>query len=618
MIRVMICCLLLSAKTMLALDTLYVDQLQEPFNLAPYAQWTEDEHNALNIKDLTTGKLNDFFTPVKGKMLNAGYSTSAHWLRFQLHNPGSQRKNLVVEIAGPYINELQFFEQTGSGINTYPIRGMDEPITDWRLTNGSFSFTLDLPPNSTHTYYLKARNNVASLRVPLRLWSASAYSNYAQRSHTFNGLFMGIMLLIIFFAVVIFVLLRERLYFMYTLYVTFLLLFMANNKGFLFQTLWPNHPEFNDTATVCVSIITMLMLNRFSQIYLAMQKEWPRLNKVVNVFNILLFGIIVFWFLEPQNSIFRQNLIFLYIGVPIACILIYIFVSISGVLKRQRDPLFYLLALSPILLMTLAIGLRNVNLLPHFDIFEYRIPISFTTEAIIFTFALAYRFKLISDEQERLLLELNASQKQRFRNVIEAVERERKRIAIDLHDGLGQLLSTVKLNVSALEDQIQPEDEQIYDTALNLLDEACTEVREISHNMMPSTLIRMGFLPALKESAAQINKSGKIQVSIHAETYQAYPDESRDVALYRACQELLNNVIKYSGANEVIIKLVQTDSRLFISIKDDGKGFDTELLHSSTGIGWSNIYSRIGMLNGNVEVHSILNEGTTVKIDVPV
>lgn len=602
----------------MAADTLSIGHLNNSERLAPYTQWIEDEHHALNIRALTSGDLDTHFKPVKGKLFNAGYSKSAYWLKFPLKNESSQLKELVIEITGPYINKLQLYEVTPTGIKTFPQVGMDYPLADWRLSNGGFIFSIEIPSNSTHTYYLMAQNNIASLRVPVKVWDQVDYLNYSQRSDTINGMFIGIMLLIILFSLIIFSLLRERLYFLYTLYVTFLLLFMTNNKGFLFQYFWPSHPEINDTAIVVISILTMLMLNRFSQVFLDMKAGWPRLNKLVHILNLILIGIVAIWFLRPLSPTFRQNIINLYIATPIACILVFMFVAITGVLRRKRDFLFYVLAMSPILLMTLAIGLRNVNLLPHFTIFEYRIHIGFTSEAIIFTFALAHRFKIIRDEQEKLLLELNASQKQRFRNVMEAVERERKRIAIDLHDGLGQLLSTVKLNVSALEDHIHPEDEQIYDTSLHLLDEACTEVREISHNMMPSTLIRMGFLPALKESVANINKAGKLQVSIHAETYNSYPDESRDVALYRVCQELLNNAIKYSQAKQVIIKLVQTDSRLFLSIKDDGRGFDTELLHSSAGIGWSNIYSRIGLLNGNVEVHSVLNEGTLVKIDVPV
>jgi signal transduction histidine kinase len=295
----------------------------------------------------------------------------------------------------------------------------------------------------------------------------------------------------------------------------------------------------------------------------------------------------------------------------------FLLASIIGSIKGDRDSKLYLLAFSPLLTLSVGVLLRNNGLFPHLDVFEFNIPIGLTSEAIVFSLALAYRIQRVRTEKEQLLIELNDIQAKRFRNVIEAVENERKRIAIDLHDSLGQLLSTAKLNVSVWGDQVAEEDEENYETSMKLLDEACTEVREISYTMMPSTLIRLGFIHALKELAANINMANKMKVTLDVSEYSGRLEETKGISLYRICQEILSNAIRYSEADAISIRMTESNDHLYLFIKDNGVGFDTQKLNNSSGIGWSNIFSRISMLKGHIRVFSNRSSGTSVHIDIP-
>lgn len=227
-------------------------------------------------------------------------------------------------------------------------------------------------------------------------------------------------------------------------------------------------------------------------------------------------------------------------------------------------------------------------------------------------------FNRYQHKQRALLAEEKVNnQKLGFKSLIEGEEKERKRIAQELHDGLGQLLSTARLNVSAMEDRVEKIVSKQWENSIKLIDEAVTEVRHISHNMMPNALISIGFEAALKEQIHIINGAGKIKVHVEIPEEKLKMDESEAIALYRVIQEVLNNAIKYSEAKNIWL-LISNNEELEISIKDDGKGFNTDLISNSSGIGWTNIKSRMEILNGQVLIQSEIGKGSEVSLKLAI
>lgn len=227
-------------------------------------------------------------------------------------------------------------------------------------------------------------------------------------------------------------------------------------------------------------------------------------------------------------------------------------------------------------------------------------------------------FNRYKQKQQILLAEEKAiNQRLGFKSLIEGEEKERKRIAQELHDGLGQLLSTARLNVSAMEDRVEQIVTKQWENSIKLIDEAVTEVRHISHNMMPNALISIGFEAALNEQVHIINDAG--QVKVHAQLPEQKIDlpESEAIALYRVIQEVLNNAIKYAEAKNIWLTITN-DSALKVVIKDDGIGFDTSMIASSTGIGWRNIQSRIEILNGELQILSEVGKGAEVNLRIAI
>lgn len=227
------------------------------------------------------------------------------------------------------------------------------------------------------------------------------------------------------------------------------------------------------------------------------------------------------------------------------------------------------------------------------------------------------RYKL--NQANKLQSEIIKQQDLASRAIIEAEENERKRIAGDLHDGIGQLFSAVKMNLSGLTDRITMQDEDtklLYDKTIAMVDESCTEVRSISHNMMPNVLLKYGLATAIRDFISKID-SRKLKVFLELEGINTSLDSSVETVLYRVIQESVNNVIKHSNASRLDIQINKDDDGISVSIEDNGKGFDTTKAEKFEGIGLKNIITRVQLIKGFVEWDSSPDNGTLVSIFIP-
>jgi|LSQX01.2.fsa_nt_gb signal transduction histidine kinase/Flp pilus assembly protein TadD len=211
------------------------------------------------------------------------------------------------------------------------------------------------------------------------------------------------------------------------------------------------------------------------------------------------------------------------------------------------------------------------------------------------------------------------NQKEQLKAILKTQEEERIRFARDLHDGLGQLLTALKINVSHMAPNQNGAPGASGEVASNLIREMHQEIRNISFNIMPQVLVQKGLLPALNELAHKINNAGSHTLTIreHGVTHRFEPPA--EIAIYRILQELLNNIFKYSNASQINIQLTQHQDALNIHLEDDGVGFDTSRLEKGKGSGWKNICSRLRFIDGSIEYDSKPNRKySTVIIDIPI
>jgi signal transduction histidine kinase len=203
------------------------------------------------------------------------------------------------------------------------------------------------------------------------------------------------------------------------------------------------------------------------------------------------------------------------------------------------------------------------------------------------------------------------------KSIVEGQEEERKRIARELHDGLGVLLSTAKMQFKTIEDK-SPGNSEMIKKAAGLLEKASSDVRRISHNMMPGILTKLGLDEAIEDLFDNINDTPGITaiLNITNEEEKRLP-ENTEIMIYRMVQEMVNNTLKYAGADKVTLDLIYEDETVSLQYSDNGKGFDVEEKLKNKSIGLTSIQSRVNFLGGKLNINSRPGRGTTFFINIP-
>lgn len=228
--------------------------------------------------------------------------------------------------------------------------------------------------------------------------------------------------------------------------------------------------------------------------------------------------------------------------------------------------------------------------------------------------------------QQKLIAEKEVKQLQQERqliatnSILKGQEEERSRVARDLHDGLGGLLSGIKLTLNTMRGNvILPEAGALaFSRALSQLDNAISEMRRVAHSMMPEALVKFGLTEALNDFCDGINESGQLHVRVQTFGLEPRLESSTEVVLYRIIQELLNNSIKHAQASEAYVQLTRDGNHLSLTVEDNGKGFDLSQLNQKKGAGMSNIETRVAYLNGKMDIQTQPGDGTSVHIEVEV
>jgi signal transduction histidine kinase len=245
---------------------------------------------------------------------------------------------------------------------------------------------------------------------------------------------------------------------------------------------------------------------------------------------------------------------------------------------------------------------------------------------LLVVLALAYRNfksknKLLHQSEELKIRRIAELEKERqlvaMQSVLKGQEEERSRLARDLHDGVGGLLSGVKLSLSAMKGNvfISQENAESVNRVIVQLDHSIGELRRVSHNMMPEALIKYGLLEALQNYCASLNVSDVLKVQLQAYGLQQRMEQNTEIVLYRIVQELLNNVIKHAEAKNVLVQLIREGDRFTLTVEDDGKGFDVAEVEKAKSAGLANVRARVEYLNGSLDIHSIPGHGTSVNLE---
>ena len=430
-------------------------------------------------------------------------------------------------------------------------------------------------------------------------------------------------LLFLIISGVIFIYLREKSFKYYALYNLFLGFYIVSRDDIYYANLETFLTPFfgTENRNIFLYILFLFIQVVFYSFYSIFTLYFLDLDKHTKKFFIrfvMLFRFLVgFFFLLGIACYFFDNKalyfnFYTFLFIPI--ILSTFYPTVSRAVKYSgKHRGFFLIGLSSFVCCALIafIGsqIPSLNIYNPISVFYVGIVI----ETIFFSLGLAYKIKLINDEKNRVqtLVTKHKHHQQisKLRGLFEGEEKERKRIAEELHDGIAGDLSAIKFNLAHLNQKNKDESNaEILNELWQIIDKSCAQIREISHNLSPTAITNDGLSVAVENYCNKIEHIYQIKVIYIFTGEKLNIGCTSETHIYRIIQELLNNIVKHSGASLAQVTMQNHENHLLISVKDNGKGFSSTAL--SNGIGLSNIDSRIRFLEADIQRES--NENGTV------
>ena len=216
--------------------------------------------------------------------------------------------------------------------------------------------------------------------------------------------------------------------------------------------------------------------------------------------------------------------------------------------------------------------------------------------------------KISELEKDKQLLVIDA--------MLKGQEEERSRIAKDLHDGLGGLLSGTKLSFTNMKENLllTPENAILFEKSIGMLDTTIADLRKVAHNLMPEALVKFGLNDALNDFCSSIQLASNIKVDYQKIGLDRKIGNTAETFIYRIIQELVNNAVKHADAKEILVQVAYTNNKIIVTVEDNGKGYDKN--QATTGDGLDNIAYRVKYLSGTIDTVTSLNNGTSVNIEL--
>ncbi|MFC1222638.1 7TM diverse intracellular signaling domain-containing protein [Pedobacter sp. BG31] len=590
------------------------------FSISKHGYFYEDKNLNLTIDSIIKYKQAGKLIPLKPeKVFSKGYSQSYYWIAFDITNTLDQAVNLMFKEQSSSINQLRLFKvDEGQNVHPLGLTGDHFPFKQRPYYNRSFIYPIVLLPHEKATFYLWADKRGQNMYMPMSIGRDVDMIQAEIPQHTLFGFYTGIFVFAVIFNLLLFASLRDNIHLYYAIYIFCTLIFILEEEGLAFQWFYPNLPGLQDYMRLMMASLSCGLLIQVMQLFVNQNSTNSKLYRFTSYYKRFCWAMFIIpLFMFFKSFIILEKTVF-YINNFLA--LLTVIVMIIGVVERIRSGYklgwYYLIATLMLLFGVFnyvfnTLGLTNFNLLK-----PNGLVVGLTAEIIFLSFALTQRYNFLKKEKEVLLEEKSRHQVDLADGIFNAQEDERTRLARDLHDDLGGTLSIIKLNITAFQHKVlklAENDRIFYDQTIDMIEKACADLREISHNLMPKNFEQFGLIETLNEHFKTLNHSGKIAFEFVFQVENPI-DRGIEITIYRIVNELVNNIVRHSFASKATIQILSFTDRISIMAEDNGIGFNPDV--DKKGLGIQNILSRVNYLNGKIQIDSNQN-GTTTTIDIP-
>ena len=590
-----------------------VNEKTEKIALQKIATVYEDVEHRVNINQLLGAK-NFSFKEKNG--LNIGITYKDYWMKFSLKNASDKDLSLFLAF-GAVINDSLFLYKTIDGkIVEKTILGEVLPFSTSEIKYQTPIFKINLKAHEKAQYFLKASGTGQPMSLTADLLNVEGFHQWDTQKMFFLGLVYGIMSLILVLNFSFFVITREKIYLIFSAQVLFSLISILYFDGFIYQYIFPNNGYWANESIAITFCLTFIFSNTFITNFFNLKALAPLADYIFKYMTSALFGVIILSFVHPWG--FNFFIIFLAIITTLVASLLFV-----SILKMKRlgisSYFFILLATVSLIIFGTTFQLFMTGFLPEVFFTHYSMHFAVVLQSVFLALAVNDKFRVIREENTQIQIQLVEALNQYSQNLITNIEAERQRLAVDIHDGLGQNLLTIRNNILRTLKQkgISAKMQDTLDSLLDITTDTLEDTRAMSYNLRPPILNTMGLTVAIQSLVEKMRYSSSLKVTLEMEqSVDNLIRKDLEINIYRILQESFNNVIKHAKAKKTDLSILQKNNLLEITFQDNGIGYDQNA--NIMGQGLLGIKERVALLKGSLNVISNENTGTLLSIKIPI
>ncbi len=575
-------------------------------DLARQVEILEDPSGQLSFVEATRSS---GFVPTTDKRLNFGYSRSAYWLRTTLAMPKGNAR-WFLELGPPLLDHVSVYMRVDGGPPAVVQTGDKHEFSTRGLEHPGFLFALPHAPGRSVEVYIRVQSSGALL-MSAQLWQDETLIARFGKSQLAWGFYFAFILALAFYNLFLYTAVRDRSYLFYVGYLFAFIGLQSSLTGHAFQYLWRDWPAFGSMAPGLFLCLSLSMACLFTRDMANVVEMVPWASRPLQI------AAGVFLALVPLLIINYSVMVRVATGFVGVCLILIPVPLVQSYLRGYRPARYLILGAVAIFPAGLLAVLRYMGVLPANFATENAIQIGTALEALLLSFALADRINLLKEAEEHahtklLAAEQSALEAQRdlSRRLIDAQDGERRRIASELHDGLGQdmLVIVNKLKRAAKEGGD-------LDEITGLASQTISDLRNVAHGLHPHKLDRLGLKAAAEETVAEALTAADIDHMCNIDDVDGLLEPSAQLHIYRIIQEAVANIVKHAAPSEVSIVVRRNAGVIELRIEDDGVGLRDE---PTTGLGLAGIEERTRLLGGELRIDSTPGEGVALHVDIPV
>ncbi len=583
----------------------------EMINLSPKVQyWGDTTFTAHIEKVLKIDKTN--FKSNQGNYFLFPYVNACPWVNFQLVNIDTQRLNFYLNVDNYRISEADLYIYNNGRLVNQISTGERYDFNQRPVEHIDFLFPISIASNDTLDCYLRLFRSSNLVFSNLKLETSEHFIGRSATKNYKLGIFIGIALFFVIIAFVSLLLFRRRLLFFYFLMVLAMFIFCLMREGTGHQYLFGNSGIWIKWIYFFgVPILQLFAIVMFGITYFKTARSFPKMHlwfMRVGFFMLILVGLGVFLLVALSGKVQMFKLVSYNLILLLQFTILFTFILLTAlgiqayIKKKNIESLAYITVIGVYLFFAISMFLQSRGVVLQGSILKFSIFTGFIFEMIVLTFLVVRNYRNNLREKEKLEIANNRNQIKIANALLQGEELERRRIASDLHDSIGSILSISKLYLS----QVTLDNKS---TLENWIDKAHAETRRLSNALMPKSLFTLGLVSAIEDLCELLKKSNTIKISfIKNELIFQYSDFQK-INIYRLINELLEKILKETQPKNITIHLTEFENELNLIIESDGKTEVAFLQKSKT------IQTRIEALKGIFHVDFNIRSGTSVVMD---